>query len=282
MQLDNTYRGRLAPITKADLPWFETELLKISIFFPEPLHLEVPGIGELVVGTGYGGFSHTLFSRGDYCTGCGRCCLGQYRRTWLWSDHDPAPEGAPEIEVLINGHPHRYSYHLQTDVSRGRCDYLEPVYWLEPHGFEPGIQAREEHDLPMWGCVLFGDQDFDVEGRKQAQDPNRMPPGCQTGIFVEPKKVNLKRGQRYLLSRRLPSRNWRWPDCPVDVYSTPYSSPVSKSDIKHLTGFRDNYRHIPGSCLEEALALYKSVSASVRLEGRTVEDNILLEDYFAR
>lgn len=232
----------------------------VSIFHPQPLEVTVPGVGTITAGNGFGGFSWSIFQRGEGCTACGRCCFSCRRRTWWWHDSDPRPAGLKPQEILVNGTRIPMWYHMTTNGARfEKCDFLGPL------NAPDGSQLHEEHGIPMWGCTLH--------------DVQLKPVHCRMDPFLSVWNVTSKRGARNVLSRRLPSRNHLWPRCPIDLNLYPLTEAQAEQDWLNLHQLADSFQEIPGLRMRDALSLYYDTLVA-SLTGNPPQETIYFEDYF--
>lgn len=263
------------PITERDLGSLEYDLSKVAIFYPEPLTIEIPEWDNktIRIGSGYGGLSWSLFQRGEGCTACGLCCHNTFRRVWFWMPDQPKPRGLPEFEIYVNGIKRVLPYHMQKGGEDGeRCDYLEPL-------LRDGVQVTEKNDLPIWLCSLHREDEspFAQQNGPFEHRGDLKPVHCRMSPFVAIHNVNTVSGTRQVLSRRLPSRNWRWPKCPIPVYDLPISKEIVDNDARNFEMLYQAYGDLPGSKMYEGLSLWRDL-ADQSLAGSPPTETIYLED----
>lgn len=241
-------------LTERDYQDILYDLTDASIFFNKPLKVEFPEAKlSYQVGNGLGGYSWTLFHRGADCTVCGNCCKRTFRRIWFWWDtEDKRPDGLGSLTVLLNNHPITLWLHIN-EQGEDRCDFLVDDTW---NGLEVGY------------CSLH-----------RTLRGNIKPVHCHlhplTGVY----KVNTVRGTRYLLSRRLPHRNFRWPQCPIPVAEVPYLSKDFADDEFGLRRISKALHDVPGSFSHMAYYLWRD-EAMKALSGNPTSENIFFEDRF--
>lgn len=200
------------------------DLEQVALFFRAPLKVRLPGKSETFsVGSGLGGLHWSLFSRGFPCISCGMCCHTDpgkifNRRLWFWWASEPHPDaGVFATELEINGVAVPIRYHISAD--RSSCDYLR----ADKPKLCSIYQVRPAHCMATLGnCVMY----------RVGKD--RMP----------------------MLSRRKPSRNWRWPKCPAQVYTAPRTKQDIENDLYLFGVWKQNLAQIPGCVVREAEALY--------------------------
>lgn len=232
-------------LTQHDLQFLAWDLETVAIFHPQPLSVSVDGFQPFTVGMGLGGFSTSIFTRGDRCTACGACC--SHRRTWFWHDLENHAEDALPIDVVISGVKQRFWYHVTSSGNPlDGCDYLMP-----------GVRGT-----PMGGpCRLH------VPGLK--------PLHCRMDPYMFTHKVRLSEGRQVrLLSRKLPSRNWAWPKCPVDIYHEPFTAETLQNDYRAFDDLERNYAGLPGSDMHAWLTVWRETVS----HGIVPDRNILFSD----
>jgi NAD-dependent dihydropyrimidine dehydrogenase PreA subunit len=224
-------------LIKDDLISLAFDFEHVAIFHREPLKIVVPDVGEITSGNGLGGFSHTVFERSEKCIVCGACCRKCRRRVWFWHAGDSHPEDVTPLTVVVNGNVVPMVYHASKERFM-TCDY----------------QAEDGR------CIIH--------------EPDRRPVHCDFDPFSNIYTVNLSRGKRNLWSRRLPSRNWLWPKCPIDVATIPITEAQIDDDRRRWNILAKHYTQLPGSFMIEGLSILNQQWASRMVP----EKNILLED----
>jgi hypothetical protein len=205
-----------------------------SIFFSQPLTLVVPGVGKGTFGSGLGGFSPSIFSRGMKCIACGRCCYGR-ERVWTWFvDPDVTPpEDTSAFTIFVNGAPVPLWVHVNRGDPRiDGCDYLINKGSLSLDGVTPS----------QGFCRLW------AEGRDLPTHCRQLPDYAVYPVRGTP-----------LLSRRLPPRNWRAPKCPIDVASLPLDQETIEKDRYVWHRWLVGLRGLPGCHIEEIYELWEKL-----------------------
>ena len=240
----SNHAGTVQPMHWDMVLW---DLRKLSIFFPEPLQVRLlPGPRTAVrtdrvyeVGCGYGGISELFTQRGEDCIeGCGDCCRAVKYSAILWYDAEEPRyrgEGVLPVDILVNNRPLRV--------------------WLWP--------------FKHLGSCAFLETDT---GRCQIHSRGRAMMchfGPQTGLYKMPKS------DRLMLSRRIVSRNWRWPKCPIDVSKVPFTpKTVEENDLilRTLAATAEVVDDRAGQCA-------KSVREYLGTAPHFNKGRILLEDF---
>lgn len=258
MALVTTSRTKSIPMTKRHLRHLSNEFLLPSIFFREPIHIEMPELDFSVdIGFGLGGLSWSLFHRGEGCTGCGRCCSNLPMYLWLYHPLDPQPSGLPRVDLTVNGLTIPYSYHIEDpgDYAKTDCAYLDNL-------IVDGKQVYEVNGLPIRICVLHGTEDPIPQTVDQDRDRiytgDLKPMHCQLEPMTRAVRRRYGPDRRNMIvwERTLPSRNWAWPKCPVQVYKTPATEHVFRGQRRILAALERNYKDVPGNVFADALALW--------------------------
>lgn len=245
--------------TKRDLEDIKYDLRDVSIFFREPLSVYIPGYPEFKVGMGFGGYHWSLFQRGADCNACGNCCKRTFRRIWFWWESErERPRGLQPLDMRLNGKWTRIWVHVNS--SYDRCDYLqtqEEYLQFEFRG-DSYLQPKEYCDLHTSNLHDFR---------------NVKPVHCRlhplTGLY--------KHKDRLLFSRRLPSRNFRWPMCPIPIADVPYTMGDYIEDkvcLERLTLAVDT---VPGSFSWSAFELWEDVMHFL-YEGTEKPGTVLFEE----
>lgn len=226
----------IGDLTPQDLGDFMYDWRTYSIFFESPVSVTVPGVGEFTVGSGLGGFSPSIFVRGMKCIACGRCCYG-HERVWTWFETPGGrfPDDTVRLIITVNGHP----LPLRAHVNRGNprvdgCDYLVQKGELSLDGVTPSKGF----------CRLW-------------RDGLDLPTHCRQlpdyGVYP----VRTSRGTVPLLSRRLPPRNWRSPQCPINVQALPLDDTTLEKDRRVWRQWVDGLTGLPGSKIDLIYALWE-------------------------
>jgi hypothetical protein len=210
-------------LSTEDISHIVYDLLDVSIFFDFPISIQIQG-RTIEVGKGLGGFSWSLFQRGADCNSCGNCCKHTFRDLWFWWDSEPhRPEGLEPIVIQINRVPTTLWLH-RNEMGADRCDFL--------------VDAKDG-DRDVGYCALHA----------VPEKGNIKPAHCHahplTGVYLHPGR------QKYLLNRRLPPRNWRWPNCPIKPEQTPYQVKDLLDDQYILTSWVKALMNIPGNRARE-------------------------------
>ena len=183
------------------------------------------------------------------------------------------------IDVKINGLQTTFFYHMTSSGKRfEKCDFLIPAYTVEGSNRGQGQLGSDLHldndpnrlvDIhgnPMWFCSI------QFKGK---------PLHCKSDPFLSVHKVRTARGIVNLLSRRLPSRNWRWPKCPIDVANEPFTPEIAQLDLENFQQLYNSFGNLPGSQMIEGLQIWEA-EASKALEGHAPSENIFFADVFSR
>ena len=237
-------------LTSSDIESILWDLKTLSIFFPEPLEVSIPGHKSMTVGDGYGGFSWSFFQRGFECTACGNCCQslhGEFnRRLWFWYENEPRPEGLIPLEIEINSS--RVPIYIHLNESKTQCDFLGDRSWVPID--DDIVEQYQSHKIKL---VETGDK-VPIQSCT-IHDPLVKPAHCMmypgAAIFPTGKSKTL------LLSRRLPGRNWRWPQCPIDVTNVPLRPQDTSLDRYVLGTWAKATRHVPGNDIDKAISLWE-------------------------
>lgn len=242
------YVQKLQPRDISDIAY---DVEEISIFFDTPITfsiLERPDLGEKTVGSGLGGFSWTFFQRGAECTMCGNCCKSTYRNVWFWWHDEPHPDSVEACTLVLNGHNVPIFIHYNSEANgMQRCDFLVDT---EVNGVVLGLCGLHEAGI--------------------------KPNHCRQHPMSSVHNVHLKDGVIPLISRRLPSRNWRWPKCPVDVAKVPMSADQMSTDRAMLKVWEKALWQVPGSHVVEARTLWEVTSGRILPQ----TSNLLFKDGF--
>ena len=227
------------------------DLTQLSIFFPKPIVLDIEGLAATEWGMGYGGLSTSLFLRSTDCNQCGACCKNGHRTIWFWYAHEDHPEGVPAYQFEINGVEIPIWVHVNSQNGYAKCDYLVPL----------GYESRDlRGPTPAEGCSLH------VPGLK----PSHCSVNPQTGVW----KTLTQHGLKLMLSRRLPSRNWRYPLCPIDVYNLQMNDEQIRQDEIMWAHWRRALKYVPGHCIEQAYDLWRATHEQIRRDPEAPIENI--------
>lgn len=204
--------------------------------FPEPVEVTFPD-GDVKHLGGWGGFSRTFFERGRGCyLAChGKCCEKYSAGWWFYLPSEtPGPEPTEVEHIKLNGLPLVVRTHGNEREETEGCDYLDS-------------EGR---------CTLY------LDGGRLAIPCNYLP------------HVDAHRhGNEFFWSKRLPSRNWRWPKCMVDPGTvTPdpaddrYLFEVLVNALWQVPGFDERLTALPDQ-LEQLYdsKLYYSLSGGSQL-----------------
>lgn len=238
----------LEQLTQRDLTDIAYDIREISIFFRDPITFSLPDRPDLqpmTVGQGLGGFSWSLFQRGADCNLCSNCCRNTHRRVWFWWSTEPHPDSVEHIRLELNGWVRDVWVHLNLVNDQAKCDFL--------------VDSVAEDGRAIGLCGLH----------EAGLKPNHCRTHPQTGVYL----VNTTRGKVPLLSRRLPSRNWRWPDCPIDVAKVPMSNEQFETDSKMWEVWDQNLSGVPGSLVANAREVWSRGPYGT---------NVFFEDAFAQ
>lgn len=177
--------------------------------------------------------------------------MNPHRRVWYWHEYDPRPDGLNTFDAIINGKRVTYFYHMQQDPGyTTACDYLDPY-------FVDGVQQKDIFGNLMHICTLHGDENpMNHQESVGLRDPDIKPLHCSLSPFVMVREVSYNNEKRPVLSRRLPARNWRWPKCPIDLNKISLTHQIAAMDGRNLRRLLEEYRHLPGSRMEEAIRLW--------------------------
>lgn len=230
----------------------------LSIFFAEPLRLEVPGVGEGTLGMGFGGLAASLFQRGFYCTACGNCCYGD-ERVWLWLPPfgPQVPYDTQFLTVFVNGKPLVLRVHVNARNAKTEgCDYLDRGQTLT---FD-GQPSRGQ-------CTLW------AQGKTLPHHCRQLP---DMAVYAP----NSLRGRVPLLSRRLPPRNWQSPKCPIPVTEIPLDPATIRKDWDVWQTWVVALQDLPGCYVKQAFELWWAKVQEVR-RGRPAE-NLYFADQIDR
>lgn len=244
------------PLSPSDISSILWDLKTVSIFFEDPLEVDIGG-NLYSVGDGLGGFSWSFFQRGFDCTGCGNCCQslhGEFnRQLWFWYPNEPHPGSLDSLQIRINGQP--LEIHLHRNVSTTQCDFLGQRSWVPSEeqseayrGHKINLVLNEQGQVPIQYCTIH--------------EPRLKPAHCvlYPGAVVAPTgKARLP-----LLSRRLPGRNWRWPQCPIDVTSIPLRAEDIENDRFVFDVFASNLKDFPKSRVSECLGIWERTVSQVQ------------------
>lgn len=245
----------MTELTDRDLTDLVYDLSEASIFFPEPPTVEIDGRqGALATWEGFGGFSWSLFQRGAYCNLCGNCCKNTHRRVWFWWPGERHPDNTQTLPITINGAKIDLQIHVNSDANgMARCDFLSDLDY--------DVQNYDGIWRKAAGCSLHG-PDGGIK-------PNHCRTHPQTGVY----KVRVGKTQVPMLSRRLPSRNFRWPTCPVDLKLIPLDAEQIATDTKMWQTWVEGYGNVPGCFVWQAYALWEEL-----VNGPVPTTNILFKD----
>lgn len=205
-------------ITKTHFDTLCWELRKLSIFFEHPISVKMSG-WEAEVGSGYGGLSETFTSRGEDCLpDCGQCCENVKYSVLSWLPSENAHPMAHRVGLRVNGKP--FQLFAWPFKSLERCEFLDPTSKM--------CLVHDTHRATM--CHF----------------------GPQTGLYTLPKSDP----PRLMLSRRIVSRNWRWPNCPIPVAEVPFTEKTHHENMHILRHFRDALYKINYDAFRQAVKLY--------------------------
>lgn len=166
--------------------------------------------------SGPGGFSQTFFQRTQQCTACGACCKRTFRDEWQWFGVEPRPDEEMERRVEIFNGVEIEVFVYKNKKGDAQCDFLQ----------EDGKCGIHMQGVKPIHCVM----------------------SPQIHAYVT-------RGV-YYLSKRLPSRNWRWPQCPIVMADTPPpNEEEKKQDMKILETYYKAFGHVEGCMLGEIIEL---------------------------
>lgn len=173
---------------------------------PEPVEVVFPD-GDVKHIGGFGGFSRTFFERGRGCTtdGCdGRCCKRYSAGWWFY---------LPSEGVV---HPER----LESEE-------------LILNGYTLPILTHGNENEQAEGCQhLCDDGKCDLYPRRHAIVCNMSP-----HVGVHPYR------DRLYWAKRLPPRNWRWPQCPINPAE---QKPDIEDDVQLFTALVEGLKNTPG------------------------------------
>jgi len=241
--------------TERDLEDILYDLRDASIFFRNRLDVYIPGYPEFKVGMGFGGYHWSFFQRGADCIACGNCCKRTFRRIWFWWESEKnRPRGLQPLDIRINGKWTRVWVWVNSGYEQ--CDFLQEQDELVEFDF------RGEHKT-QWKeyCVLH------------LHEPNLKPVHCHlhplTGLYAHKGAL--------LLSRRLPSRNFRWPECPISISEVPYTVKDYLDDRYSLEHLAMALEKIPGSWAWDAVRLWEK-NAQLSLLNKERVGTILFEE----
>ncbi len=159
--------------------------------------------GQTIRVGGWSGFSRTWFARGQHCSL--DICPSRccVGHRISWFWFPEDPHPDGLPETIIRINGEPQVIYVHENVNPTRCDYLNPN----------GL-----------GCSIW---------RK----------GQPVFCWVNPQMGLYPHGGRLWWFKRLPPRNWRWPQCPVDLAET---RPDPAWDAKVLTAMIHPLRNIPG------------------------------------
>lgn len=230
----------------------------IGLFFKQKVWID--GIGS----NGDGGFSHTFFERSQECTGCGACCRSNYQQTWYWYDFEARPDVSLQPELMELGYwKYPSDYPLN---STGVCQICRKKLLVNATGtgFMPCGECDKTGviiDIPIWVHYnKAGLEKCDFLGTAENPDhcsihkAGTKPLHC----LMAPQVGAYHIGDKYYLSKRLPSRNWRHPKCPIIMIDTPPPNDQEKAmDREILERLQKAFGHIPGCMLNDILPRYE-------------------------
>lgn len=190
-------------LSRNDLSAIVFDLRGISVFFEKPILVQFGESGNYYsesIGYGYGGLSGTIWTRSTMClTGCGRCCRTPYRNVWYYySSETNRPDGLIDFDdITIDGKRIRLHLDRQDKQPEENCSHLVTK------------------DV---GNGVLGDVCGIYEQR---------PAHCRQypELFL-----THSRG-RLWWSRRLPSRNWGFPKCPIEMSTTMYTPETRDENV---------------------------------------------------
>lgn len=263
-------------INEHDVSAILWDLEMTSIFFDEPLEVEIPGFGTHSVGTGLGGFAWSFFQRGFNCVACGNCCQslnGQpfNRRLWFWYANEPRPvrESIQELQIKINGIHRVIAVHI--NEHQFQCDFLGPKQWVESDGIYD--------EIPLENMKFVKSDAFpDLVPQQYCtiHSPNEKPAHCMIypgAAVYRPGKAKIP-----VLSRRLPGRNWRWPQCPVDLHNSPMRQEDLDNDEYVLSVWQGALGDLPHSRVSECVELWRQTTRDIQATGKAPQTNVLFKE----
>lgn len=167
---------------------------------------------------GPGGFSHTFFTRSQDCVfGCGACCRRTFRDEWHWLEGERRPDVELSEELFTINGQEIPIYIYKNQLGDKQCDFLN----------ERGL------------CNIH------LEGTK--------PVHC----LMSPQVGAYEYSGIFYLSKRLPSRNWRWPQCPINLAATPPPDEKERAmDRQILTRLSQGLGMVKGCILPDLLEVY--------------------------
>lgn len=234
--------------TKRDITELLFDFRFASIFFETPLTIEILG-NTINVGEGLGAISHTLFERAQGCTMCGRCCHTKERANWQWWQHEEKPDGLIPVDFRVNGQLDQMFVYKNTTTPYDKCGFLVPL--------TPDPVTNE----PREGCSLH------LVNNENTHGYGIKPGHCQYEFMTCVKPVNTVFGIVHMLSRRMPGRNWRSPQCPVDVAKLPITPAQIDEDHFFWRKWVASWGHWPGSHIERGYDLWQKETLRRQVEG---------------